>query len=279
MVCEAILDKVNYCMLDAKNIFLDLELKQLELIECGRVSHSERVVPSTFRFLFLLSRLKDKKLISIPKIINLCDNLLANRSVVPSGTLALKELAVEFFFKHSEKISMSEIFTLTAEEMLAQKDCSTQKEVAFSMLVKFLDDIEVQRIVCAILLLNKGQPADNEHEVLVNLVQLIAERKIPLADSRAYESVSAIFHILDVSVIQDEIFDKILSIWEKSVFADEVILIKTNKFDSTFAFSKFHVIALSVNSPIQGLSRSTPPRRANALSPQRVYPSRRTIHL
>lgn len=235
MICEAILDKVNYCMLDAKNIFLDLELKQLELIECGRVSKSERVVPSTFRFLFLLSRLKDKKLVSIPKIINLCDNLLANRSVVPSGTLALKELAIEFFFKQSDKTATSESVSLSAEEMLAQKDSNTQKEVAFSMLIKFLDAIEVQRIVCAILLLNKGQQPDNEHEVLVNIVQLIAERKISLDDPRAYESISAIFHILDISVIQGAIFEKILSIWQKSVFADEVTSMKQINSIPTFS--------------------------------------------
>lgn len=219
MICEAILDKVNYCLLDAKNIFLDLELRHLELIECGRVSQSELVVPSTFRFLFLLARLKDKKLITIPKIINLCDNLLANHIVVSSGTLALKELAVEFFFKTCENASTNP----SAEDMLAQKDASTQKEVAFSMLIKFLDDRDVQRIVCAILLLNKGQhQPDNEHEVLVNLVQLIAERKISLADPRACESVCALFNVLDLSVIQGAVFEKILSTWQKSVFADEV---------------------------------------------------------
>lgn len=218
------MDKVNYCMLDAKNIFLDMVLKQLELIEGGRVIQSDLVVPSIFRFLFLLSRLKDKKLITVPKIINLCDNLLANRNIVSSGTLGLIELAFEFFFRTKEASSVSDGASVTAEEMLALKDVSTQKEVAFSMLIKFLDAVEVQRMLGAILMLHKHrQEPDNENEVLVNVVQLVAERKISLDTPRSYDSVCIIFEILEPSVIRGSVLEKIISIWQKSVFANEVL--------------------------------------------------------
>lgn len=104
---------------------------------------SEVVVPSIVKFLFCLTKEKDRKLITIPKIINITDTLLAND--VKSGSTALNELAFKFFFDES----VCDDFSI--------KDVNTQKEVALRMLIKFLHVKEVSFFVvmhvCAVLIL------------------------------------------------------------------------------------------------------------------------------
>lgn len=80
-----------------------------------------------------MSKQNDTTLITIPKIINVTDTLLAN-SVTQNGYIeALRELAYEFYVKQSigdgDDLSPS-----------AAKELSTQKEVAFSMLLKFIEN-------------------------------------------------------------------------------------------------------------------------------------------
>lgn len=125
--------------------------------------HSDELIPSIIKFLFYLTKQREKKLISIPKIINITDTLLANNAAVKCSTLALNELAYEFFFKQLEGIVQPEYGPpvantnttidgggLSDNSELTSKDISTQKEVAFSMLIKFLDSIEVRTFCVSI---------------------------------------------------------------------------------------------------------------------------------
>ncbi len=98
-------------------------------LNCHR--ESEVVVPSIVKFLFSLTKEKDRKLITIPKIINITDTLLANDAT--SGSAALNELAFKFFFE--ESVCDNADFSI--------KDINTQKEVALRMLIKFLHVKEV----------------------------------------------------------------------------------------------------------------------------------------
>lgn len=97
------------------------------------------VVPSIVQFLFCLTKEKDRKSITIPKIINITDTLLAND--VKSGSSGLNELALKFFFDE------------TVCDDFSMKDINTQKEVALRMLIKFLHVKEVSRNLFFILLL------------------------------------------------------------------------------------------------------------------------------
>lgn len=122
-------------------------------------------MPNIMKFLFHLSKQKDKKLITIPKIINITDNLLANNMIRNGSIISLVELAFEIFF--IQKISSSTISSplsmtssknavggntgVAATEMapiesaeLQIKDLSTQKEVVFSMLMKFMNYYDVR---------------------------------------------------------------------------------------------------------------------------------------
>lgn len=83
-----------------------------------------------------MSKQKEKKIITIPKIINITDTLLANSTIMKTSTLALNEIAYEFFFHQQMAIEF-------ADTEINTKEINTQKEVAFSMLIKFLDNVEV----------------------------------------------------------------------------------------------------------------------------------------
>lgn len=102
--------------------------------------NSHVVIPHIIKFLFYLSKQKEKTLITIPKIINVTDTLLAN-SVTQNGYIeALRELAYEFYVRQS--IGDADATDLTPT---AAKELSTQKEVAFSMLLKFIESPMVRQ--------------------------------------------------------------------------------------------------------------------------------------
>uniref|UniRef100_A0A4W5LMG9 Uncharacterized protein n=1 Tax=Hucho hucho TaxID=62062 RepID=A0A4W5LMG9_9TELE len=69
-------------------VFIGFVLKQFEYIEVGQFRDSEAIVPNIFFFLVLLSyeRYHSKQIISIPKIIQLCDGIMASgRKAVTHG--------------------------------------------------------------------------------------------------------------------------------------------------------------------------------------------------
>lgn len=125
--------------------------------------NSHVIIPSIIKFLFYLSKQKDKKLITVPKIINITDTLLANGGNVVGCTTALQELAHEFFFQANattmqtsggsgsgnsgrDAAGDANAGTKTvadAESTLNRMEANTQKEVAFSMLLKFLEHSQV----------------------------------------------------------------------------------------------------------------------------------------
>jgi hypothetical protein len=109
------------------------------IIEIFYSRNCDVLVPQIIKFLFHLSKQKEQKLITIPKIINLTDNILANSSIRKCAVLTLCELAYEIFF--NQKLNVSENAEMYEREM------DTQKEVIISMMMKFLDDDEVRMII------------------------------------------------------------------------------------------------------------------------------------
>lgn len=61
-------------------IFIGFVIKQFELIEDGQLRHSDLLIPHIFNFLVLLSYEKyhSKTIIGMPKIIQLCDGIMAS---------------------------------------------------------------------------------------------------------------------------------------------------------------------------------------------------------
>ncbi|KAK7929546.1 hypothetical protein WMY93_005941 [Mugilogobius chulae] len=93
--------RVNYCLLDSDQVFIGFVLKQFEYIEVGQFRDSEAIIPNIFFFLVLLSyeRYHSKQIISIPKIIQLCDGIMASgRKAVTHAIPALQPIVHDLLF-------------------------------------------------------------------------------------------------------------------------------------------------------------------------------------
>ncbi|KAG8015101.1 Huntingtin, partial [Nibea albiflora] len=121
--------RVNYCLLDSDQVFIGFVLKQFEYIEVGQFRDSEAIIPNIFFFLVLLSyeRYHSKQIISIPKIIQLCDGIMASgRKAVTHAIPALQPIVHDLFvLRGSNKAD-------------AGKELDTQKEVVVSMLLRLV---------------------------------------------------------------------------------------------------------------------------------------------
>lgn len=132
--------KVNYSSLDSNEIFMDFVLKIVDLIESGVIHDAELVGGSVIKFLVNLTKQKERK-ITIPQIINIIDNLLATTSLLvrSCGLKCLIALSTELFFKRR---SYSDPQSEEASG-IHLKEINTQKEVVFSIMLKFLNSSDV----------------------------------------------------------------------------------------------------------------------------------------
>jgi len=130
------------------------------------------------QFLMQLTHKSDRQLITIPKIISITNNLLANGAVREVALLALKTLSYELFFMHSpieenlddacgeedgsELDKCQSPLTVVAtqdtrEALLVQRrELDTQKEVVLGMLEKFIDARAVQQLLALLLLYERS---------------------------------------------------------------------------------------------------------------------------
>lgn len=194
MLCQLLEFNVNYMALDSKKVFVDFVMKQLEYIENGLVLQADILGPKIVQFLTCLTKVKDKKLLTIPKIINIIDNLLATTNVMVKncGVQALMVLVMELFFRKNYIIpdeknpEMEEAF---------YKEINTQREVVFSMMMKFLSHPEIHQQVAWIVLKSKNNhPIENvicEKEIYKQLiVSLKDEEQEHFSSNLLYESIS-----------------------------------------------------------------------------------------
>ncbi|POI35942.1 hypothetical protein CIB84_000306, partial [Bambusicola thoracicus] len=127
--------RVNYCLLDSDQVFIGFVLKQFEYIEVGQFRESEAIIPNIFFFLVLLSyeRYHSKQIIGIPKIIQLCDGIMASgRKAVTHAIPALQPIVHDLFVLRG---------TNKAD---AGKELETQKEVVVSMLLRLIQYHQVK---------------------------------------------------------------------------------------------------------------------------------------
>lgn len=118
--------RVNYTLLDSDMLFVKSILKQLELIEHGHVRNVQDLLSHLFQFLAQLARehnkLGDK--LNMPRLLQLCDQLLASVHLAPRNALpALKPIVEEVFLsgrskskrpeKEAEYMALREVVTNT----------------------------------------------------------------------------------------------------------------------------------------------------------------------
>ncbi|KAH8383215.1 hypothetical protein KR009_007393 [Drosophila setifemur] len=165
---------VTYSILDSKNVIFEQILSNLDLVESGIDRNAFIIVPPMLRFLVLLTHKSDRQLITIPKIISITNNLLANGSVRDVALLALKTLSYELFFMQSQleealdtnkdsgrNASQSPLSAEptpeTREVLLAQRrELDTQREVVLGMLEKFIEARPSQQVFALLLLFDRS---------------------------------------------------------------------------------------------------------------------------
>lgn len=134
--------RVNYCLLDSDQVFIGFVLKQFEYIEVGQFRESEAIIPNVFFFLVLLSyeRYHSKQIIGIPKIIQLCDGIMASgRKAVTHAIPALQPIVHDLFVLRG------------ANKADAGKELETQKEVVVSMLLRLIQYHQVLEMFILVL--------------------------------------------------------------------------------------------------------------------------------
>ncbi|CAL4176844.1 unnamed protein product, partial [Meganyctiphanes norvegica] len=138
--------RVNYCLLDSDQIFIGYVIKQFEYIEEGQIKNAEKLIPSMFRFLVLLSyeRHHSKSIIGVPKIIQLCDGLMASgQPPLSHCVLALGPLVEDLFLVRSTSSNSD------------QRELETQREVLCSMLLRLSHYHQILRLLSMILVSTK----------------------------------------------------------------------------------------------------------------------------
>lgn len=237
MLCQLLEFNVNYMQLDAKKVFVDFVMRQLEYIEGGLVMDGKLLAPRIVQFLIYLTKLKDKKLITVPKIINIIDNLLAatNPLVKDCGVQALLVLTMELFFRKSVVKGEPEVIDAHNKEMNAQR------EVVISMMLKFLQHPQIQNHLVWILIKSRVEPeienVVDENEIHRQLVQCMKEEpamehnligfvsKNILLESKNFESLLMLYwSLLDGDVDGDTV--KMLTLIQQQVMGkvEEVYL-------------------------------------------------------
>ncbi|GFT39474.1 huntingtin [Nephila pilipes] len=121
--------RVNYCLLDADQIFISHVIKQFEFIEEGQILSADVLIPRIFYFLILLSyeRYHSKPIISVPKILQLCDGLIASgqspeKYIIPALQPVIEDL---FLLRSMNKMDVG-------------KELDAQREVVISTLFKLV---------------------------------------------------------------------------------------------------------------------------------------------
>uniref|UniRef100_A0A1B0B3C5 Huntingtin n=1 Tax=Glossina palpalis gambiensis TaxID=67801 RepID=A0A1B0B3C5_9MUSC len=186
---------VTYNNLDAKNVIYDHVIKSLEIIENGIARNGQIVIGPMIRFLVKLSSKSERNVISMPKIISITNNLLANCNIRETAIEALKTLAYELFLiatnnpKHalrniasndcmlnsthqatSDAKKQTNSLTFVTGNLLSHsdnnssitssrnnKELDTQKEVVLGMLEKFIESVDCQQVLSLLLLIEQLQ--------------------------------------------------------------------------------------------------------------------------
>ncbi|XP_056637539.1 huntingtin [Diorhabda sublineata] len=134
--------RVNYCLLDSEQVFIGFVLKQFEYIEEGQVPKVQELIPKIFQFLVQLSYSKQhsKSIIGVPKIIQLCDGLMASGQPAATHCIPALEPIVEDIFLTRNKSNTADF-----------KELETTREVVLSMLLRLCDNKQVLDLITLIL--------------------------------------------------------------------------------------------------------------------------------
>ncbi|EEB19481.1 huntingtons disease protein huntingtin, putative [Pediculus humanus corporis] len=186
---------LNYCILDPEQDFVSFILKQFELIERGQMPGIEILLPQIFKFLVLLSYAKQhsKPIISMPKILQLCDDLMASDQPVQTHCLPALIPVVEdvFLIRHLSEDS----------------DLETQREVLFSKLLKLVEFPLVMDLIKSVLLESKIKDERERwkrwsRQVVDVVLPLANQNRLKLESCEGQSSFIGLMSILSLNVLR-----------------------------------------------------------------------------
>lgn len=133
------------------------------------------MITPTIKFLIKLSSKNERNLITIPKIISITNNLLANYSIRDVAIQALKTMSYEIFLMTSVRKARvnqaldcvteprrpaddpNTLAALTENLLTLDNELETQKEVILGMLEKFIESSDCQQLLSLLLLIEQLQ--------------------------------------------------------------------------------------------------------------------------
>ncbi|KAJ2940115.1 hypothetical protein O0L34_g14153 [Tuta absoluta] len=191
--------RVNYCMLDSDQIFIGFLMKQLDLVEQHEIPNCCDLVNSILMFLVQLSSSKhhSKQIIEIPKLIQLCDGLMASGAHAEC-IAGLEPVAIKVFSN------------MTGASVLGraqQQEAQATREVLFYMLQKTLHEHKVLDLVSCVLSLSQEHP-----ESYYRWSELASDTLLNLLSQRSIEidtpgAISSLERLLD-SVYKDVLLEQ-----------------------------------------------------------------------
>ncbi|XP_013873563.1 huntingtin isoform X2 [Austrofundulus limnaeus] len=244
--------RVNYCLLDSDQVFIGFVLKQFEYIEVGQFRDSEAIIPSIFFFLVLLSyeRYHSKQIISIPKIIQLCDGIMASgRKAVTHAIPALQPIVYDLFvLRGSNKAD-------------AGKELDTQKEVVVSMLLRLVQYHQVLEMFILVLQQCHKENEDKwkrlSRQIADVILPMIAKQQMLLDSPEALGVLNTLFETVAPSSLRpvDMLLKSMFTIpatmasvstvqlWVSGILAVLRVLISQSTED--IVLSRIHELSLS----------------------------------
>ncbi|GBP28818.1 Huntingtin [Eumeta japonica] len=191
--------RVNYCMLDSEQIFIGFLLKQLELVEQHEIPDCCDLVNHILMFLVQLSSSKHhtKQIIEVPKLIQLCDGLMASGAHAECVS-AIQPLSIKVFWG---------VGTSPTLGRAPQQELQVTKEVVFYMLQKTMHDHKVLDLVACLLALSQEHPESYygwSELACDTLLNLLGQRSLEIDTS---EAISCLEKLVD-SVYKDVLLEQ-----------------------------------------------------------------------
>ncbi|XP_012141248.1 huntingtin isoform X2 [Megachile rotundata] len=194
--------RVNYCLLDSDRIFIEFVLKQFEFIEEGHVQQTEDLLPKIFNFLVHLSYEKNhsKAIIGVPKIIQLCDGLMASGQ--PALTHCIPALApvVEDVF----------LIRNASSSPIEQRELETTREVLISMLLRLVEYYQIIELLALCLTESRFSGDGNGEEkwrrwsrsTMDSVLPMLAAGKIRIESEKAHVALVKLFAAISPTVFR-----------------------------------------------------------------------------
>ncbi|KAL0860804.1 hypothetical protein ABMA27_009348 [Loxostege sticticalis] len=191
--------RVNYCMLDSDQVFIGFLLKQLDLVEQHEIPNCCDLVNSILTFLVQLSSSKHhtKQIIEIPKLIQLCDGLMASGAHAEC-IAGLEPVAVKVF---------SNMGGTSILGRAQQQEAQATREVLFYMLQKTMHQRKVLELVSCVLSLSQEHPESYyrwSELACDTLLNLLNQRSVEIDGS---EAISSLERLID-SVYRDVLLEQ-----------------------------------------------------------------------